>query len=388
MHTLQQLQSGQLAGMTRLDLGCNLSQFPREIFELADTLEVLNLSGNQLSTLPDDLPRLKKLKIIFCSNNDFTELPAVLGQCEQLEMIGFRANRIQTIPATALPLSLRALTLTDNHITTLPDEIGHCAQLQKLMLAGNRLTALPASLAGCSQLELIRIAANRFAALPEVVLHLPRLAWLAYAGNPFCAELERRAAMHQIDWNELEIGVKLGEGASGQIYQARHGANHVAVKLFKSAVTSDGIPHCEIAASLAAGAHPNLIAVHGQIANHPEGSDALVLDLIAPNYTPLAQPPSLASCTRDIYHASTTFTPAQAEAIYEGIASAVNHINSRGLIHGDVYAHNVLCNQDGGALLGDFGAASFCSPVHRQALLEIEQRALAHLHAELSARTI
>ncbi|PXB90936.1 protein kinase, partial [Pseudomonas aeruginosa] len=46
MHTLQQLRSGELAGATRLDLSCGLREFPREIFELADSLEVLNLSGN------------------------------------------------------------------------------------------------------------------------------------------------------------------------------------------------------------------------------------------------------------------------------------------------------------------------------------------------------
>ena len=72
MHTLEQLRSGELAGITRLQLRCGLTEFPREIFELADSLEILDLSGNQLSTLPDDLPRLHKLRVIFCSDNPFT----------------------------------------------------------------------------------------------------------------------------------------------------------------------------------------------------------------------------------------------------------------------------------------------------------------------------
>ena len=80
VHTLSQLQAGELLGITRLDLSCGLSEFPPEIFSLADSLEILNLSGNQLRSLPDDLPRLSKLKIIFCSDNCFTELPAVLGE--------------------------------------------------------------------------------------------------------------------------------------------------------------------------------------------------------------------------------------------------------------------------------------------------------------------
>jgi hypothetical protein len=33
-----------------------------------------------------------------------------------------------------------------------------------------------------------------------------------------------------------------------------------------------------------------------------------------------------------------------------------------GISHGDMYAHNILCNPDGNALLGDFGAATiYCS---------------------------
>lgn len=94
MDTLEQLQAGLLRGIKRLDMSCGLTEFPREILDLADSLEILNLSGNQLSSLPDDLPRLHKLRIIFCSDNLFTELPAVLGQCKNLTMVGFKANQI------------------------------------------------------------------------------------------------------------------------------------------------------------------------------------------------------------------------------------------------------------------------------------------------------
>ena len=113
MHTLAQLKAGQLAGITRLDLSCGLTEFPREIFELADSLEILNLSGNALSSLPDDLHRLPHLRVLFCSDNAFTTLPECLGQCAKLSMIGFKANRISHVPAAALPPLLRWLILTD-----------------------------------------------------------------------------------------------------------------------------------------------------------------------------------------------------------------------------------------------------------------------------------
>ncbi len=116
MHTLSLLRSGQLAGSQRLDLSCGLTHFPAEIYDLADTLEILNLSGNALSNLPDDLPRLHKLRVIFCSDNQFTHVPEVLGQCPKLEMTGFKANQIRHLSAASLPRALRWLILTDNQL--------------------------------------------------------------------------------------------------------------------------------------------------------------------------------------------------------------------------------------------------------------------------------
>ncbi|MBC6989431.1 protein kinase [Hymenobacter sp. BT491] len=398
MHTLDQLRAGELAGVTRLDLSCGLTEFPIEIFDLADSLEILNLTGNALAALPADLGRLHKLRILFCSNNEFTTLPEVLGQCPELSMIGFKANRIRTLPAAALPPKLRWLILTDNQIDELPAEIGNCAYLQKLLLAGNQLSHLPESMTACTRLELLRIAANCFTALPEWLFSLPRLSWLAYAGNPFCDRIEAAAvAQYPIDvihWQQLAVQQQLGEGASGVIYQARWqpqgaAAQEVAVKLFKGAVTSDGLPHSEMSACISAGTHPNLIAVEGKIGHHPAGAEGLVLELIDPAFGNLAGPPSFASCTRDEYAAGTAFGLEAALRIAQGIAAAAQHLHARGILHGDLYAHNILTTNAGEALLGDFGAACFFEPDQpavAHALQRLEVRAFACLLEELLER--
>jgi hypothetical protein len=396
--TLDQLRAGQLAGTRRLKLTCGLTEFPREIFDLADTLEVLDLSGNALTSLPDDLPRLGKLRILFGSDNPFTELPEVLGQCSQLSMVGFKANRIRRVSGKALPPQLRWLILTDNAIEALPVEIGGCTQLQKLMLAGNRLRTLPEELAACSRLELLRLAANQLAELPPWLLRLPRLSWLAYAGNPFSEAFETTALsdtpIAAIAWHDLTLEAALGEGASGVIYRAqladRHGATrHVAVKLFKGAVTSDGLPDCEMAACIRAGDHANLIPVAGKVKDHPADTLGLVMELIDPQFTNLAGPPSLESCTRDIYGAGTRFDMVSALRIAYGIASAACHLHEQGIMHGDLYAHNILYGGQGRALLGDFGAASFYAADDRNlgvALQRVEVRAYGCLLEELLER--
>ncbi|MFM0261187.1 leucine-rich repeat-containing protein kinase family protein [Paraburkholderia sediminicola] len=397
--TLEQLRAGQLAGTRRLRLACGLSEFPREIFDLADTLEVLDLSGNALSRLPDDLPRLSKLRIIFASDNPFTELPEVLGQCSQLSMVGFKANRIRTVSGQSLPPLLRWLILTDNEIEALPADIGACTQLQKLMLAGNRLRTLPEELATCSRLELLRLAANQLSELPAWLLRLPRLSWLAFAGNPFSEALETAALtdtpIADIRWDELKLEQQLGEGASGVIYRAallarhEHASRPVAVKLFKGAVTSDGLPDCEMAACIRAGDHPNLIPVVGKVKDHPAGAHGLVMELIDPQFANLAGPPSLESCTRDIYDADTRFELASVLRIAYGMASAACHLHRQGVMHGDLYAHNILHAGQGRALLGDFGAASFYATDDRDfrpALQRLEVRAYGCLLEELIDR--
>ena len=52
-----QLHSGALRGAQRIQLRAHLRSFPEQLYQLADTLEVLDLSGNPLSELPDDLTR-------------------------------------------------------------------------------------------------------------------------------------------------------------------------------------------------------------------------------------------------------------------------------------------------------------------------------------------
>ena len=397
VETLARLRSGALAGAQRLDLrDAGLTEFAPEIHALADTLEVLDLSRNALDSLPDDLPRLHRLRVIFCSDNRFTDLPAVLGRCAQLEMVGFKANRIHTVPGDALPARLRWLILTDNAVESLPPSIGQRPRLQKLMLAGNRLSALPDTMAtGCTSLELLRIAANRFSTLPDWLGTLPRLAWLAHGGNPLTAAQESRAlaghALPDIDWSRLDTGAVLGEGASGVIQQATWQQpddmrQPVAVKLFKGAMTSDGSPSSEMAAGIAAGLHRGLIGAMGRVVGHPEGAQGLVMPLIDPAFRVLAGPPSLDSCTRDVYAPDVRFTPKAAIALAAGIASAAAHLHANGLMHGDLYAHNILHDGAGSALLGDFGAASFHPPSMADALERIEVRAFGCLLEELLAR--
>jgi len=356
MHTLQQLQNGELQGLTKVTISDNLTTFPRELFDLADSLEFLDLSHNHLSELPDDFYRFKKLKIAFFSFNDFVTLPSVFKECSNLFMLGFKANRLETFDENILPLSISWLILTDNRLTKLPDSIGDLTKLQKFPLAGNRLTSLPLSMQKCQNLELIRLSANSLQEIPEWLLKLPKLAWLAFSGNP--CSISKDTKMKIVEYKDIEMDELLGEGASGKIYRAhiKEFNSVVAIKLFKGAVTSDGYAKDEMNAYMSIGDHVNLIKVLARLEHKHLG---LVLEYIEPSFKNLGNPPSFETCSRDTYDEGRTFKIEDIKSVATSIASASAHLHDKGIMHGDLYGHNILIDGVYKTYLVDFGAASF-----------------------------
>lgn len=360
-HSLEELKSGQLIGSKKLTLACGLTEFPEEILSLASTLEVLDLSDNQLTELPDTIAQLKNLRIIFFARNNFTEFPVILAACPALTMIGFKSNRIHTVPENAFPPMLQWLVLTDNKIEKLPKSIGDCHLLQKCALAGNQIEELPGEMANCRNLELLRISANQLTSIPQWLFALPKLSWVAFGGNPASHRMESKTDFESFHWKDFTIKELLGEGASGLISKARWNfiKEDVAIKVFKGDVTSDGLPEDEMEISIAAGLHENLIQVLGKIKEHPEEKSGLIMKLISPSYINLGNPPSLETCTRDVFEEHWVFNEAELLKIAKSMASVCSQLHSRGINHGDLYAHNILVNKTADSLLGDFGAATF-----------------------------
>ncbi|SFG95011.1 leucine-rich repeat-containing protein kinase family protein [Methylobacterium gossipiicola] len=387
---LTALARGDLQGTCELRLAGGLTEFPRDVFGLADSLEILDLGAGSLTRLPEDLGRLRKLRVLFCSGNPFERLPPALGDCLALSQIGFRGCGLTEVPAEALPPSLRWLTLTDNRISTLPDALGHRPFLQKLMLSGNRLTALPNGLAGAGRLELLRLSANRFEALPAWLNALPALAWPTWAGNPLEGP-PPPTRERSIPWSDLVLNERLGEGASGEVFAAQWRRDDadtaVAVKLFKGAMTSDGLPEREMEACLSAGTHPNLAGGLGRLTDHPGGTQGLVMPRLPDDWRVLAAPPSLESCSRDVYAPDLRLPVGVVRRIARQIATAVVHLHGRGLLHGDLYAHNILWDgTTGAATLSDFGAACRLPPGEAgRNLQRLEVRAWGILLGELLA---
>lgn len=414
---LKQLKAGQLTSayraiqnlepITRLTIAEELTEFPREILELADSLEILDLSNNKLSELPDDLDRLVNMRILFLTSNAFTSIPAILAACPKLEMISFKSNKLTQFDEDVLPVDTRWLILTDNQITRLPESMGKLHRLQKLALAGNCLTQLPETMAQCKNLELARLSANQFGEMPDWLFEMPKLAWLAFSGNEFnrvAEDSEIISSVPEVPLANICLGEVLGEGASGLIYQGDWieqpeclaGTDKtVAVKIFKGTVTSDGYAQDELNCCLTVGEHENLIKVVAQLdQSHQERQDAekrlgLVMELIPSSYSNLGLPPSLQSCTRDTFKEGTVFELDIIAKVAVQMANTMAFLHEKGISHGDMYAHNTMINQQGDMLFGDFGAATNLNTVaqsQKDAMERIEVRAFGNLLDDMLTR--
>jgi hypothetical protein len=391
IRSLEELRACDRGTAHRVSLSGELRTVPTEILDYAENVVVLDLSHNHLDSLPDWMAELRSLQVLFLSNNRFREIPRVLGRLPSLRMLGMRACQLEHIPDRALPPSLIWLTLTHNHLQSLPDDIGSLLGLRKVLLAGNALSSLPESCANLRSLELLRLSANHFERFPDWLFQLPNLTWLALAGNPCSTPHNiRDGGPASIPWSRLTLGAELGRGASGPTYRAVYTPPHagpyeVAVKVFHSPVSSDGDSRDEIAAAVRAGGHPSLTSTIAPFSEHPENRCGLVLELVPNTFRNLAAPPSFESCTRDVYATDETLSFSVALSYASQVAQAASHLHERSIVHGDLYAHNILV--DGShALLGDFGAACIYEgheALDGKALERIEVRSLGILLEEL-----
>lgn len=112
-----------------LDLSlCNLAKVPvREMASLPKAT-VVDLSCNNLTTLPDAFCTLRHLVRLDLSKNALVELPKDFGNLSQLKRLDLYSNQLSSLPLSCVSLKqLRWLDLKNNPLQTLwPDVIGHC----------------------------------------------------------------------------------------------------------------------------------------------------------------------------------------------------------------------------------------------------------------------
>ncbi len=175
---------GGLTTLTQLILdNNNLESIPDSIGNLVN-LNHLNLNNNHLDCLPDSIGNLIYLTHLSAEKNYLALLPYSIGNLGNLSRLSLNENHLESLPDSIGKLTgLIQLGLDNNRLVSLPESIGFLTSLSHLGLRSNQLTSLPDSIGRMVSLTTLSADSNRLTALPDNIEKRTGLTGLYLSGN-------------------------------------------------------------------------------------------------------------------------------------------------------------------------------------------------------------
>ncbi|XP_046437855.1 leucine-rich repeat protein 1-like [Daphnia pulex] len=125
--------------------GIALKKFDRRLLHLK-ALEVLDLSSNQISILPESIHTLAKLKQLHLNHNEIKVLPSTFVNSTRVICLDISHNQLVMIPSCISRVSgLQILKLDHNKLRSLPSTISKLRSLRTLTVSSNEIRTLPES---------------------------------------------------------------------------------------------------------------------------------------------------------------------------------------------------------------------------------------------------
>ena len=127
-----------IAALKEIDLtGARLTQIPAWVYK-ANNLEVLLLDNNQITELPNELKGLKKLKRIYWRNNALGSQKVKIPKLDSVEKIDLAGNQLSKLPKVKRLKNLEELVLEKNSFEKLPTWKGRrLKNLKELDISSN-----------------------------------------------------------------------------------------------------------------------------------------------------------------------------------------------------------------------------------------------------------
>ncbi|MHA1729436.1 MAG: leucine-rich repeat domain-containing protein, partial [Promethearchaeota archaeon] len=157
-------------GLSLVESG--LTSLPENISKLK-SLEVLNVQWNKFTTLPESIGNLKSLKELSLVESGLTSLPESIGNLDALKKLYLgrydnSSNELKELPESIGNLqSLELLDLDSNELKELPESIGNLQSLKYLDLSFNKLKKLPKSIGNLHSLKELHLWRNELASISE-----------------------------------------------------------------------------------------------------------------------------------------------------------------------------------------------------------------------------
>jgi Leucine-rich repeat (LRR) protein len=176
---------GSLSQLEVLELqGNKLVSLPSEIRELVH-LRILNISDNQLKTLPSELftsvPIIELIANKNAFNGSFFDVDTV-PHLQNLQLSNTGLTSLCKAGTVLLP-ALKTLDISTNRLSALPD-ISSWTSLTTLLVGENKLTSLPEGFVTLYQLRNADFTGNDLTKLDENIALMEGLVTLTLAANP------------------------------------------------------------------------------------------------------------------------------------------------------------------------------------------------------------
>uniref|UniRef100_A0A8C9QN30 Toll-like receptor 2 n=1 Tax=Spermophilus dauricus TaxID=99837 RepID=A0A8C9QN30_SPEDA len=196
-----------LKNLTNLDVSKNSFHAMPEACQWPQKMKYLNLSSTRIHRVTNCIPRT--LEILDVSNNNLDSFSLILPQLKELYI---SRNKLKILPdASSFPMcvNLRALMLKSNGISTIQeDAFSSLSHLEHLDLSDNQLSNLSSSwFRPLSSLKILNLLGNPYKTLGETSLfsHLPNLRILRVGNSYTFTGIQRIDFVGLTFLEELEI---------------------------------------------------------------------------------------------------------------------------------------------------------------------------------------
>lgn len=146
--------------------------------------KMVDLSGNQLHRFPVHVCSFRELVKLYLSDNHLSSLPLELGQLQNLQILALDFNNFKALPQVVCTLKqLCILYLGNNKLCDLPNELSLLQNLRTLWVEANCLTQLPDVVCELCLLKTLHAGSNALRLLPGQLRRLQELRTIWLSGN-------------------------------------------------------------------------------------------------------------------------------------------------------------------------------------------------------------